>query len=102
MKTIRLFVVVGLLGLAQNAFAAKPCEELKSEIDAKFQAKGVQNYRLDIVANGAPDSGKTIGTCGGGTQHISYQRGVNASNKTSPEVKTTVNASAPASAVAPK
>ncbi|MGZ8256335.1 MAG: DUF1161 domain-containing protein [Gallionella sp.] len=74
MKTMRLFIVVGLLGLAQSAFAAKPCEELKSEIDAKFQTKGVQNYTLTVVTNGAEDTGKTVGSCEGGTKHISYKR----------------------------
>jgi hypothetical protein len=66
-------LVVCLLGVSMTAFAAKPCEELKSEIDAKFQAKGVQAYTLDIVVNGAEDSGKTVGTCDGGTKHISYK-----------------------------
>ena len=63
-----------LLGVSMSAFAAKPCEELKSEIDTKLQTKGVKNYTLEIVTNGAEDSGKTIGTCDGGTRHISYKR----------------------------
>ncbi len=91
MKTMRLLVVVGLLSIAHSAFAAKPCEELKSEIEATFKTKGVQNYTLDIVTNGAEDTGKTIGTCDGGTKHLSYKRGGIAA-----ETK------APASAVAPK
>lgn len=73
-KTGVSVLAVGLLAVSMSAFAAKPCEELKSEIDAKFQAKGVQNYTLEIVANGAEDSGKTVGTCDGGTKHISYKR----------------------------
>ena len=79
------FLAISLLGVSCAAFAAKPCEELKSEIDAKFQAKGVQNYTLDIVANGTADSGKQVGTCDGGTKFISYKRGA-ATPK--PEVKT--------------
>ncbi|MEQ1532967.1 MAG: DUF1161 domain-containing protein [Sideroxydans sp.] len=77
------FLAISLLGMSSAAFAAKPCEELKSEIDAKFQAKGVQNYTLDIVANGTADSGKQVGTCDGGTKFISYKRGA-----ATPEVKT--------------
>ena len=72
-RTSGNFLAVCLLGISMTASAAKPCEELKSEIDAKFQAKGVQSYALEIVANGAEDSGKTVGTCDGGTRHISYK-----------------------------
>ncbi len=103
MKAMRLLVVVGLLGLAQSAFAAKPCEELKSEIEATFKTKGVQNYTLDIVTNGAEDTGKTIGTCDGGTKHLSYKRGGAAAKADAkPEVSNAAKAASPASAVAPK
>lgn len=95
MKATHLLVVIGLLGLTHSAFAAKPCEELKSEIEATFKTKGVQNYTLDIVTNGAEDTGKTIGTCDGGTKHLSYKR---AGAAAKPEAATV----APASAVAPK
>jgi hypothetical protein len=73
-KTGVTVLAVCLLGVSMTAFAAKPCEELKSEIDAKFKVKGVQSYTLDIVANGAEDGGKTVGTCDGGTKHISYKQ----------------------------
>ena len=33
------------------AYAQKPCEELKAEIAAKLEAKGVKNYQLEIVAS---------------------------------------------------
>lgn len=73
-KTGVSILAVCLLGVSMSAFAAKPCEELKSEIDTKFQAKGVKNYTLEIVENGAEDTGRTVGTCDGGTKHISYKR----------------------------
>lgn len=73
-KTGGTLLAVCLLGVSMSAFAAKPCEELKSEIDTKFQAKGVKNYTLEVVENGKEDSGKTVGTCDGGTKHISYKR----------------------------
>jgi hypothetical protein len=73
-KTSVTVLAVCLLGVSMTAFAAKSCEELKSEIDTKFQTKGVKNYTLEVVANGAEDSGKTVGTCDGGTKHISYKR----------------------------
>jgi len=108
MKAMHLLVVIGLLGLTQSAFAAKPCEELKAEIEAQFKTKGVQNYTLDIVTNGAEDAGKTIGTCDGGTKHLSYKRAGAAEAKPAAKaapaaaMKAETKAEAPASAVAPK
>ena len=54
---------------------AKPCEELKTEIAAKLDAKGVKNYTLDIVATAdVKDGMKVIGSCDGGTKKIVYTR----------------------------
>ena len=47
---LRLIAVVVVLLFASPAFAAKPCEELKSEIDAKLKEKKVEGYTLEIVA----------------------------------------------------
>jgi hypothetical protein len=63
---------------AQSAPAAqgpKACEELKSEIAAKLDAKGVKSYSLDIVAKDA-DAGdaKVVGSCEGGTKKILYKK----------------------------
>ena len=55
--------------------ARKPCEELKSEIDAKLQAKGVETYTLGIVSNEDVKDEKVVGSCDGGTKKITYQRG---------------------------
>ena len=64
------------MSLAGGAFAAgKPCEELKSEIAAKIDAKGASNYSLEIVDKGAAADGKVVGTCEGGTKEIVYKRG---------------------------
>lgn len=54
---------------------AKDCEELKAEIEAKIKANGVAAYTLAIVDKDAPDDGKVVGTCGGGTKKILYKRG---------------------------
>jgi len=63
---------------AQNAPAApgpKACEELKSEIAAKLDAKGVKSYTLDIVAKDQEvTDGKAVGTCEGGTKKIVYKK----------------------------
>ncbi|SDB66073.1 Protein of unknown function [Pseudomonas sp. NFACC23-1] len=71
----KLMVALGLLSLAGGAFAAgKPCEELKSEIAAKLDAKGVSGYSLEIFDKGAATDGKVVGTCEGGTKEIVYKK----------------------------
>ena len=71
----KLMVALGLLSLAGGAFAAgKPCEELKSEIAAKLDAKAVSGYSLEIVDKGAATDGKVVGTCEGGTKEIIYKK----------------------------
>ena len=72
----KLVVALGLMALAGTALAAgKPCEELKSEIAAKLDAKGVSGYSLEIVDKGAAADGKVVGSCEGGTKEIVYKRG---------------------------
>lgn len=60
---------------ASPAFAAKDCEELKAEIAAKMDAKGVVNYTLTIVPTEAVKDEKVVGSCDGGTKKIVYKRG---------------------------
>ncbi|MGB9466573.1 MAG: DUF1161 domain-containing protein [Candidatus Acidiferrum sp.] len=70
---IAAVLFVPACGYAQGA---KPCEELKSEIAAKLDAKGVKGYSLEIVAKDADAvDGKVVGTCEGGTKKIVYKRG---------------------------
>jgi len=59
------------------AHAAKDCEELKSEIAQKLEAKGVKSYTLDIVGKDEEVKGesKVVGACGGGAKKIVYTRG---------------------------
>jgi hypothetical protein len=64
------------LGLANHAWAqAKPCEELKTEIDAKIRKNGVDKFTLEIVDANAQADGKTVGTCASGSKKIVYKRG---------------------------
>jgi uncharacterized protein DUF1161 len=53
----------------------KACEDLKGEIDAKLQQKGVKSYTLDIVPNESVKEEKVVGSCDGGTKKITYKRG---------------------------
>ncbi|RSC28276.1 DUF1161 domain-containing protein [Pseudomonas putida] len=70
----KVFLAVGLMMLAGGAMAAgKPCEELKSEIAAKLDARGVQGYTLEIVDKDTA-AGKVIGSCEAGTKEIVYRR----------------------------
>lgn len=63
-------------GAAAAPAVAKPCEELKSEIAAKLDGKGVKGYSLDIVAKDQElAEGKAVGTCEGGTKKIVYKKG---------------------------
>ncbi|MHC8356483.1 DUF1161 domain-containing protein [Pseudomonas sp. LB3P81] len=71
----RFMLAVGLLSLAGTAFAdGKSCEELKAEIAAKLDAKGVAGYSLEIVDKGAAAGGKVVGTCEKGSKEIVYKR----------------------------
>ncbi|MBV4472556.1 DUF1161 domain-containing protein [Pseudomonas sp. B2M1-30] len=64
------------LALATGAVAApKPCEELKAEIEAKIQARGVTSYTLEIVTNDeVHDQNMVVGSCENGTKKIIYQK----------------------------
>jgi len=78
MKVARIFTVLVFLlfylpAMAQQQY--KPCEELKSEIDAKLREKGVENYTLEIVANEDVGNKTVVGSCNGGRNKIVYTRG---------------------------
>jgi hypothetical protein len=74
MKRFALTVIC--CALATSALAApKPCEELKAEIEAKIQARGVTSYTLEIVTNDeVHDQNMVVGSCENGTKKIIYQR----------------------------
>lgn len=71
---IAAVLLVPACGYAQ-AQGPKACDELKSEIAAKLDAKGVKGYSLEIVDKDKEvTEGKVVGTCGGGTKKIVYNR----------------------------
>jgi len=74
MKMWLTLAAVLLVPAGSYAQAAKPCDELKSEIATKLDAKGVKGYSLEIVAKDQDSEGKTVGTCEGGTKKIVYSR----------------------------
>ena len=74
MKLLTLSCV--LLIAAGPVFAAgKPCDELKTEIAAKLDAKGVTGYTLEILdTDKVPVELKVVGSCEGGTKKIIYTK----------------------------
>lgn len=72
MKIVALSVA--LLLASTQAFAAKPCEELKAEIGAKLDGKHVTGYALEIVPSAKTGTAKVIGSCDGGTKKIVYSK----------------------------
>lgn len=75
MKKFIVVLAVALSLVSMPAFAAKkPCDELKSEIAAKLDAKGVKGYTLEIVAPENVKDAKVVGSCDGGTKRIIYKR----------------------------
>jgi hypothetical protein len=78
MRTWLTLAAISFLPACSYAQAAKPCEELKSEIATKLDAKGVKSYSLEIVPKDQDMDGKVVGTCEGGTKKIVYRRSATA------------------------
>ena len=57
------------------AWAQKSCDELKTEIAAKLEAKGVKGAQLEIVATEEVKDQKVVGSCAGGKKKLSYKKG---------------------------
>ncbi len=75
MRIIPAVVITMFVSFSAHAQAAKPCEELKSDIAQKLEAKGVKSYTLEVVSKDQETDGKVVGTCEGGTKKIVYRRG---------------------------
>ena len=75
MKTHATLIAAALALAGSSAFAAgKPCEELKTEIAAKLDARKVAGYALDIVAADKAGDAKVVGSCEGGARKITYTK----------------------------
>lgn len=73
---MRAFIAVIAFFLAASpALARKDCEELKAEIAAKIEKKGVKAYTLEAVKKGEEGDRRVVGTCDGGAKVIVYKRG---------------------------
>ena len=72
-----LWVLLVVLPLFQGlSFGQrKDCEELKMEIAAKLDAKGVKNYTLTITATAdVKEKDTVVGSCDAGSKKIVYTR----------------------------
>lgn len=72
---IALLIGVSIVHTLPAQAAPKPCEELKAEIAAKLDAKGVKAYTLDVVPAAHAQDAKVVGSCEGGTMRIIYTKG---------------------------
>jgi len=63
MKSTLLLTVMAIA--CTQAFASKPCEELKGEIAKKVVAKGVKAYSLEVVTIAEVGNQKVVGSCDG-------------------------------------
>ncbi len=73
MRTLLLTVALSL-GCAAAFAAAKPCDELKAEIAAKLDEKGVKGYEIAVVDSDKVGEAKVIGSCDGGAKKLTYVR----------------------------
>ncbi|HWX39399.1 MAG TPA: DUF1161 domain-containing protein [Candidatus Sulfotelmatobacter sp.] len=87
MKPLVAIGVLLFVPVCAEAQAAKPCDDLKAEIAAKMDAKGVKSYTLDIAAKDKDVEGKVVGTCEGGTKKIVYTRASASPQTPAPEAK---------------
>lgn len=75
---MRVFLTIAIalsVPAASYAHGGKSCDELKTEIAAKLDAKGVKGYTLEIVEKDKDAEGKEVGACEGGTKKIMYNKG---------------------------
>lgn len=74
----KFILSIALLLLAGSAHGAtddrKPCEELKAEIAAQLDAKGVKAYTLEIVDKAQATQARVVGQCEGGSKRVVYTR----------------------------
>ena len=84
MKKVVAGLAVSLVAclIVAPAFAQqKPCEELKTEIAAKIDAKGATGYQLEIVKTEEVKEQVVVGSCEAGTKKITYTRSAQAGPK---------------------
>ncbi len=76
MKKLACLLATASALLAGPAYADKSCEELKAEIEAKLDAKGVKNATVIIIGKNDPARGSiVVGSCERGEKAVAYKLG---------------------------
>lgn len=73
-RTLSVLAALLFLSSTNGLAEKKSCDELKMEIGAKLDSKGVKNYELKIVAAEDVKGETVVGTCDGGTKKITYTK----------------------------
>lgn len=60
--------------IAVPASAKVSCDEVKAQIEAKLEAKGVKKYTLEVVPKDQATDLRVVGSCDGDTKKIIYKR----------------------------
>jgi hypothetical protein len=72
---MKQWIVIAAAALAAPAaFAAKSCDELKTEIAQKIESKGVKSYTLEAVETDKVGEQKVVGSCEGGKKKLVYAK----------------------------
>ncbi len=71
---MKSYVLCAVALVASASALATPCDEVKSQIAAKLDAKHVANYTLDVVPADQNSDAKVVGTCEAGAKKIVYSR----------------------------
>ena len=71
----KYFLAGGLILISATSWAAvTSCDELKSKIEGKLEAKGVKHYTLQVVAKDFETKERVVASCEGGSKKIIYAR----------------------------
>jgi hypothetical protein len=85
MKTFAAIGVLLFVPVCAHSQPGKSCDDLKTEIAGKLDAKGVKGYTLDIVEKDKDSDGKIWGTCEGGAKKIVYSKSADTTKTPPPE-----------------
>jgi hypothetical protein len=76
MKPTLALAAFVLLSASAQPVLATSCDEVKSDIAKKLEAKGVTSYTLEAVPKDQEvTDGKVVGACEAGAKKIVYKRG---------------------------
>lgn len=69
-----MILLLSCLALDAGATGRKDCAELRDEIATRIEARGVRDFRLEIVDAEAIGEQRVVGSCEGGSRRITYLR----------------------------